>query len=719
MSENLKNKKWLNTVKFIAAYLVAAWTFLQFVDWILNRYEISPHWVDILLWTFIGLIPSLIIYLQHKDRINKRVFKLKEKILIPLNIILLAVALYFGFGNSDLGATTKKINYTDEEGKAQTKIITKEEFRIGVPVYGFENLTKNDSLSWLRYGIGSLIAEDLSQNKSLSPDFEFFTDTSTKIQESSLFNDFYIDGDYQKNENNYTIKVYKRKSTNGKILKENTFTGSDILTLIDDISVFITENSGFVETKNLRYLDYPINEFMSDSLEAIKEYFNGNYSKAVSIDDKFALAYLKNAQRSLRFSKGKLEIKDLSDKAFKYRYRLPLQKQLEVYIQRNLAYENFDEAAEQVKLQLEVDPHNMFYNQVLFSIYGETKQTDKFLKSSERLFDIDQKPETGTNLANAAMVSGNDDMLINEIKKYEIISPSLKVFRLQPLLLKGDIKKAAGLLEEMKTLFPNYKFRAQVYDSAVNYLKNNKYDINQLKKFEGSYRSNFNEQILTFWIDNDRLIKYTKNQSMEALIQAGDNSAVTGFVNNTTYKYDLVYNDLGKPIGIRSNLYNYKNMNSFWYWKIDETITNANEAFDQGDFEVAQELYQIAIDENPEHDYLKNNLQHISYVKKIGVDSLTQQHKRFAGEYGPRLFWVEDGKFFYKRKSENVDLPRFEMLAIDENTYMDLTRSNTLMKFVEDPSGKLASSSIQYIIDEKKWIPSDNVNTTNYFLKDD
>ena len=27
-----------------------------------------------------------------------------------------------------------------------------------------------------------------------------------------------------------------------------------------------------------------------------------------------------------------------------------------------------------------------------------------------------------------------------------------------------------------------------------------------------------------------------------------------------TYKYDLVYNDLGKPIGIRSNLYNYKNV---------------------------------------------------------------------------------------------------------------------------------------------------------------
>ena len=45
-------KKWIKTLKFLAAYLVAAWTFLQFIDWILNRYNVSPHWVDILLWFF-------------------------------------------------------------------------------------------------------------------------------------------------------------------------------------------------------------------------------------------------------------------------------------------------------------------------------------------------------------------------------------------------------------------------------------------------------------------------------------------------------------------------------------------------------------------------------------------------------------------------------------------------------------------------------------------
>ncbi|BAO77645.1 hypothetical protein [Winogradskyella sp. PG-2] len=678
--------------------------------------------MDILLWLFLGITPSLLIYFYHQERLSKRILKLREKIIIPLNIIILIIALYFGFGNSDLGATTKEIQYTDEQGLAKSETITKEEFRIGVPIYGFKNLDKDKSLDWLRYGIGRLLEEDLHQNKSLSPDFGFYTNTSTKIEESSLFNDFYIDGSYKKDGDNYHITAYKRKSTNGKILKEQLFSGSDLLPLIDEITVFITENSGFTETKQLRYLDYPINEFMSDSIDAIKEYLNGNYSKAVTIDKNFALAYLEYAKRSLRVSRGKLEVQDLADKAFDNRSRLPLQKQLEVHIQHNLAYENFDDAAEQVKLQLEVDPHNSFYNQVLFSIYGETKQTDKFFESSGKLFDMDQNPDTGTNLAIAAMVSGNDDMLINEIKKYEIISPNLKIFRLQPLLFKGEFKKAETLLEDINSPYPNYKNRTKVYDSATQYLKKNGYDISKFKKFEGSYRASFNEQVNTYWIENNRLIQYIKNQRMHALLPAGENCLVSGFINNETYKHNLVLNESGKPIGINfQEINNRDNINSYWYWKEDDTILKAHKAFDNGNSEEALRLYEIALNKNPKHAYLSNALGYLSYIKS--KDSIQMQNITFSGDYGPRKFWVEDEKFYYQRKDNNTELAKVELLPISENRYMDLTRLGTIMAFEKDPSGKIASKSYSYIIGKElafEWRHNiGNENVSNYFLKDD
>ena len=81
---------------------------------------------------------------------------------------------------------------------------------------------------------------------------------------------------------------------------------------------------------------------------------------------------------------------------------------------------------------------------------------------------------------------------------------------------------------------------------------------------------------------------------MEALIPSGNNSAAAGFINNTTFKYDLVYGNSGKPIGVRSHLYNYNNKLSFWYWKIDESITKAYEAFDEGDLDKAEYLFTIA-----------------------------------------------------------------------------------------------------------------------------
>lgn len=706
-------------MQILAAYLVAAWTFLQFIDWILNRYNISPYWVDILLWFFVGMIPSLVIYLYHQDRINKRILKLREKIIIPLNIVILFIALYFSFGSSDLGATTKKINYTDEAGIGQSKTITKEEFRIGIPVYGFENLSQNDSIDWMKYGIGRLLVEDLVQNKSISPDFSFFTTTSTKIEEASLFNNFYVDGNYQKNDEGFTITVYKRKATNGKILAEKTVSGPKFLPLIDELTLFVIENSGFIETQSLRYLDYPIDEFMSSSLEAIRKFIEGDFSEAIAIDDQFAMAYLEYAKRSLRFSRGKLQVQDLADKAFQYRNRLPIQKQLEVNIQRNLAYGHFDDALEQVQLQLEVDPHNDFYNQVLFGIYGETRQTEKYAEASERLFEIDPNSESGMNLAVAAMVDGRDDDLIAAIKKYELISPNLRVFRLQPLLLKGEIKKAEALLNEIKTLYPGWKNRWQVYDSAVNYLKENPVDLSKLKAFEGTYRFDANEQTYTYWIEKDRLIQFVNNQNMHALIPAGDYSTVSGFVNSQTWKRDLVFDENNKVVGIRVHQYNYNNSFSYWLWKEDSTIKNAHEFFEKGDLTEAERLYQKAIEENPHHEYLKNNLKYIAYKDSIGDQALLEQNKRFAGTYGQRLFWIEDGKFFYKRKGKDVDLPRFELLAVDKNRYMDITRANTLMEFVIDSiTGKLASTAVQYTYDTKKWERSTDPQSTNYFLKD-
>ncbi|WP_323787679.1 hypothetical protein [Psychroserpens sp.] len=709
-------KKWINTLKFLAAYLVAAWTFLQFIDWILNRYSISPHWVDILLWIFIGIVPSLLIYLHNQERINKRILKLREKIIIPLNIILLIVTLYFGFGNSDLGATTKNVSFENSEGQVETKTITKEEFRIGIPIYGYKQEVEDSTTTWMRYGIGKLLYEDLLQNKSLSPDFAHFTTTTTKIREASLFYDFYVDGSYKKVGNEYEIKTFIRKASNGKKLNEHIIKGTDFLKLLDDISVFITSQAGYVESNAVNYLDLPIDEFMSSSLPAIEAFVNGNYYKAYELDKNFALAYLENAKRNSLYNKGKLETQDIIDRAFALKNKLPLQKQLEVFIQRNLAYNKYDEAEKQVKLQLEVDPNNEFYNQVLFSIYGNTKQVKAYLEKSEQLFEQDPKGDNGTNLAKATLINGQEKELLEALKPYEIISPNIAQMKLEPLIFSGDIKGAEKLVEELKIQNPKNSIRIKVYDSIIAHFNTNNPKTEDLEQFVGEYISNENEQSLELWIENDRIIQYISHQRMQTLLPSGPNSLGGGYVGESTWNYELIKNDNDKPIGFINSTNYWNGTVTNIFWKLDSSITSANEAFEAGNFTEAERLYEIAYTENPKHAYLKNILSHLKYTAKKGKDSLLRQHKRYSGNYGPRKFWLEDGKFFYKRKDDRVDLPRVELLAISENEYMHFSKLGTTMIFEVTKTNQIASVPYSFKAENMEWERLDG--ETNYFLKE-
>ncbi|WP_299364808.1 hypothetical protein [Winogradskyella sp.] len=723
MSPEVK-KRWINTLKFFAAYLVAAWTFLQFVDWVLNRYNVSPHWVDILLWFFIGISPSLLIYLYHQERLSKRIVKLREKIFIPLNFIILFIALYFGFGNSDLGATTKKINYTDDQGEAQTKTITKEEFRIGVPIFNFEQTNSDSTTTWLQWGIGKLLNEDLLQNKNLSPDYIGEANTSAKIRTASLFYDYYVDGNYQKIGNDYEITAHVRKATNGKSLKTQTFKGPDVLKLLDDVSVFITASVGFVESNKLNYIDLPISEFMSSSLPAIEAYVDKKFRRAYNLDETFALAYLEEAKVSTAYNKGKLETQDIIDKAFTHKSKLPLQKQLEVYIQRSLAYNKYEEAEAQVKLQLEVDPSNDFYNNVLFSIYGETKNVEDYLKAAEALFRKDPSNESGLGLGVASLASGNDDDFLKALAPFELINPDLKVLKLEPLIFKGDLKEAKAIFEEHKLAEPKNTNRFRAYDSIFKYYENNQPKIENLNHFVGVYRSSVNEQMLEFWINGDRLVQYLKNQKMRPLVPAGQEAIGGGFLLGDTFYVELIKeNTNGKVIGISTYQFFWRATDNRFFWKLDDDILAANNAFESNDIDQAIPLYEKAIESNPKHAYLSNILSHLKYIQNKDQDSILIQYKKFAGSYGPRKFWIEDGKFYYKRKDAKTELAKVELLPISENRYMDLTRLGTMMGFEKDPSGKMASKSYSFIVGEDlsfEWRDSVNdENTTNYFLKDD
>ena len=75
--------------------------------------------------------------------------------------------------------------------------------------------------------------------------------------------------------------------------------------------------------------------------------------------------------------------------------------------------------------------------------------------------------------------------------------------KLRPLLHKGNIDEALKIQEKFKLLHPDFDNLTKVYDTAIAYLKNNKSTVEKLKPFEGTYRSNHDEQTYTYWVENN------------------------------------------------------------------------------------------------------------------------------------------------------------------------------------------------------------------------
>ncbi|WP_394971711.1 hypothetical protein [uncultured Croceitalea sp.] len=714
-------KKWVKTLKFIVAYLVAAWTFLQFVDWILTRYQISPYWVDILLWFFIGIIPSLLIYFYHQERINKRILLLREKIIFPTNITLLAVGLYFGFGTSDLGATTKEVKYIDTEGHIAETTITKEEFRTIIPIYNFTSKTSDSSLTWMSRGITGLLFYDLLQDKSLSPDWSYADNTTDKVMEAKLISSFYVDGSYEKIDDNYTIITTIRKSKTGKLEATKTFKGTDFLDLIDEISIYIKGKVSVATENSLQHIDLNVKDFISNSLPALEDYFNGDYENAISKDSTFALAYLQNSRRNLRYSQGKHDEQALAEKAYELRNKLPYDFQMEAMALRYLSYDKFEEAKELVNMQLEVSPQNIFLNNILYGIYGETKNVNDYYTTTEKRFNASKSNFNLMAFGSAVLAKGEYEQYIDMVNLYSKISPNnnyIFPYKLVPQILSGKINDAKDTFKKLNIVHPDFKNLNQVYEKPIEYQAKNKIDSELLKFFEGEFKSEGNEAIQTIWVEKNKLLGYYSNQRIQAYIPSSKYTFIGGLPNQKTFEYEYKQNKDGVVYAhVRKENFT-ENSYSYWMWKLDDSIKKAENYLVNADYENAEEAYKKAIDANPKHYYLKNVLQHITYVKEKDTFQLAQQYQKILGTYSKkenenkRSIYLKEGKLIYKRDG----LPSKELLPISENRYMTLSSYKNHYEFVLEDEEAIASFAWVYNADKEEW--EDYNPDSNYLLKE-
>ena len=283
--------------QIMGSYFVVGFTLLQFLDWIVTRYYISPFWIDILLFFLILMLPGVAIVAYNHGKPGKDIWTKTEKVFLPLNIMVALSILFFSFKGAELGASADTIQVEDASGEIIEKVVSKQSFRKTMAIFYFENKGQTND-DWLSEGIPFALELDMDQDLfvNVSSSFDWIsalqrnkineiTETPVALQrrlsEQKRYK-FFTTGSFERNEDGFSLDYAVFGSPNWKQQKSGTLTSTDIFSLIDQLSIDLKKAMDLGDKHLSNQGDPNISEIYTGSEEAFKQHILGFHEIHVS-----------------------------------------------------------------------------------------------------------------------------------------------------------------------------------------------------------------------------------------------------------------------------------------------------------------------------------------------------------------------------------------------------------------------------------------------------
>jgi tetratricopeptide (TPR) repeat protein len=283
----------------IGIYLGVGWGILQFTEWIVNRYLLSPHFVDLAIVILVSVVPSITLLAYFHGMPGRNRWRTLEKITIPLNMIILALLVIYIFNGKDFGRMSQKVKLKDESGQTIERVIPKAEYRKKIALFYFDNTSGAPSLDWLQYGIIHMLEYDLSQDLFIDVISPAATEIRTldyyvldKIKEAGykkavglplllkrkisgeFHMDYFLSGTFSKEKNDLMFEISLYRSKNAKLAANTSFRvkDRDIFPRVDDMTVWIKKELGIPSGHMEAVIDLPLAEIFTRSLPAARSF---------------------------------------------------------------------------------------------------------------------------------------------------------------------------------------------------------------------------------------------------------------------------------------------------------------------------------------------------------------------------------------------------------------------------------------------------------------
>ncbi len=338
--------------QILGIYLAAGWAVLEFTDFLVQRYILSPHLTDFALLTWGLMVPSVLMLAFFHGAPGRDRWRTAEKLGVPLNLALAAVILFATFSEKELGAATTAVTVLDETGSQVERVVPKSAFRKRLALFYFTNESGDSTLDWLQFGIPVALLDDLLQDIFI--DVRTGLDFGERLNEAgyplglglplSLQRDIaddlhvahFVSGALHGSSGALEVTLSLHDVERGKLVEERRYAGSDPFELVDRMSLQLKRDLGVPEQHIEESRDLPVAEMMTGSIPAFRHLIDGwrafqseewqgaadALTAAVDEDSSFALANLLLFQAHLLLNdvaRGSAAI----EAAMQHAYKLP------------------------------------------------------------------------------------------------------------------------------------------------------------------------------------------------------------------------------------------------------------------------------------------------------------------------------------------------------------------------------------------------------------
>jgi len=407
--------------QIVFIYFGVCWTILEFLNWLVEHYQLSPYFTDLGLIILLSLLPTVGMLAYFHGRPGRDVWTKTEKIGIPANIVCTLALVYIVFSGKELGSATTQVTVRDELGQVVRRKMPKSDFNRRLAIFFFENKSGNPDLDYLQSALMFGCHLDLSQDPVFSLYSAYDNVIYQRIRQAGLKREvglpmmlekkiagelqreYFLGGSFTTAGDTLIVSTYLYETVRGKLLTEHVYRTTKALTVVDQITRDLKQDLKLPVWHIEGNDDLPVSEMLTNSPAACRAYFTGAdlanlkfdlrgaipyFEKAVAADPTFALAhwmlyscYSNTAQSASALSALQATLQHL--------YKLPEILQFAVKQEHYLVTENPDKGFAILEMWVKLYPRDLRAHFRLANAYLRRNQPEQVIKEYKIILQLD------------------------------------------------------------------------------------------------------------------------------------------------------------------------------------------------------------------------------------------------------------------------------------------------------------------------------------------